>query len=306
MKRCICLAALCLAWLLPAAALGGELVDDSGRRITFNKPFSRIISLYAAHGENLFSLGLDKEIVGVSKGLAYPPAAQNKPRYHYRDDAERFLAARPDLILIRPMIAKGYAHLVERLTRAGVTVVSLQPKGVDQLFDYWRKLGLLTGRVEQAESMIADFKEAVAGFARKASEVPADKQPGVYFESMHKKMKTFAPGAMAVFALTKAGGRNVAADAKGVRDSNIAYYGKEKILSKGDEIEVYLAQLGAMNKVTVSQIKKETGFSIIKAVKQGRVHLVPEEIVSRPTLRLLEGIRLIKSLLFPDRQKAEK
>ena len=91
-----------------------------------------------------------------------------------------------------------------------------------------------------------------------------------------------------------------------MRGTNIAYYGKERILAKANDIEVFLAQLGAMNKVTVSQIENETGFSIIKAVKQGRVHLVPEEIVSRPTLRLLEGIGLIHGLLYPDRNKAEK
>ena len=191
MKRLIFIISVCMILLLPHIAFAAGFVDDSGRRIEFEKPFERIISLYGAHGENLFSLGLDAEIIGVSKGLQYPDKAKQKPRFHYRDDAERFMAARPDLVLIRPMIARGYAHLVDRLTRAGITVVSLQPQGIDQLFDYWQKLGQLTGRDEQAADMIQRFKNEVARYERLASGIAMKQRPGVYFESIHKKMKTF-------------------------------------------------------------------------------------------------------------------
>ena len=42
----------------------------------------------------------------------HPPEAQKRPAFHYREDGEKFLAARPDLVLIRPMIARGYPQLV--------------------------------------------------------------------------------------------------------------------------------------------------------------------------------------------------
>jgi len=50
-----------------------SFTDESGSRITVKEPFKRIISLYGAHTENLFSLGLDLEIIGVSENEAYPP-----------------------------------------------------------------------------------------------------------------------------------------------------------------------------------------------------------------------------------------
>jgi len=67
------------------------IIDKSGNRIIINKPFKRIISLYAAHTENLFSLGLDKEITGVSKNEAYPPQVMTKEIFSYHDDAEKFI-----------------------------------------------------------------------------------------------------------------------------------------------------------------------------------------------------------------------
>ena len=48
-----------------------------------------------------------------------------------RDDAERLLSVRPDLVLVRPMIERGYPAFVSKLEAAGVTVASLQPVGID-------------------------------------------------------------------------------------------------------------------------------------------------------------------------------
>ena len=69
--------------------------------------------------------------------------AEGKEIFSYHDDPERFLATRPDLVLIRPMIARGYPRLVQRMEQSGIRVVSLQPTTVDQLAGYWRFLGQL-------------------------------------------------------------------------------------------------------------------------------------------------------------------
>lgn len=263
-------------------------------------PARRIISLYPAHTENLFALGLDSEIVGVSVSDTWPLAALAKPRFHYRDDPERIIAARPDLVLIRPMIARSYPHLIEKLERVGIRVVSLQPRTVAEIHDYWRELGRLTGRAVAAEAMIAAFETELAAIAGKLATVPAARRKKVYFEAIHDRMKTFAPASIAAFVLERAGGINVAADAPAVRETNIAEYGKERILSRAAEIEVFLAQQGRMNPVSREAIINEPGFSVIRAVRQGAVYLVDEELVSRPTPRLAQGIRQIAAILYPE------
>ena len=275
-----------------------QIIDQAGRRIVIHKPFSRMISLYGAHTENLFSLELSNEIIGVSKHEDFPPPALSKPVYSYHDDPEKFLAARPDLVLIRPMIDRGYPQFIAMLEKAGITVVSLQPGTIDEMFSYWTILGKLTGRQGRAQQNILDFKRSTA--ALRALTKHRHPRKRVYFEAIHNKMKTFAPNSMAIFALECAGGINIAADADPVRDTNIAYYGKERILSRAGEIDVYLAQNGAMNRTTVSTIRREPGFSIIKAVAAGQIYIVDEKIVSRPTMRLLEGIYTIGKYLYPD------
>ncbi len=277
------------------------IYDANGRSIKVERPFKRIISLYGAHTENLFYLGLDSEIIGVARNESYPEAAKKKPVFSAQEDPEKFLGSGADLVLVRPMIERGYPDLIKRLEQSKIAVISLQPGTVDEMYDYWLALGVLTGREVQAEKMVADFKERVEFYKSNIDKQIAQNKitpKRVYFEAIHSKMKTFTPGSMALFALQAAGGINVAVDAAASRGTNIGNYGKEKILSHAGKIDVYLAQNGVMNQVSVDMIKNEPGFGIIKAVKENEIYIIDEMIVSRPCFRLLQGIEQITNILY--------
>nr|WP_320011142.1 ABC transporter substrate-binding protein [uncultured Desulfobulbus sp.] len=293
------LASLLISALLLVAttATAATITDSENKTIVFNKPFKRIISLYSAHTTNLLQMGVQKEIVGCSPSDHQLPGC---PKVRFQDDPERLLALAPDLVLIRPMISRAYPNLVRILERHNVRVVSLQPTKAAELYQYWRDLGSLSGHEEQAEGMITTFTDRLSAIKGQLRLVPDNQRKRVYFESIHRQMKTFAPTSMAIFVLESAGGVNVATDADRMRQTNIAAYGKERILAKADTIDLYLAQTGRMNPVSVDDIMHEPGFSVIKAVRDGQVFLVAEEMVSRPTLELLDGIAFVKSLLYPD------
>lgn len=294
------LLALLLGTMATGSALAADVVvDRAGRRISTERPFTRIISLYPAHTENLFAMGLDAEIIGVPRNTDWPPAARDLPVFSYHDDPERFMAARPDLVLVRPMIDRVYAPFVQKLEQAGITVASLQPVGVTDMFAYWRDLGRLTGRTEAAEDLIREFEAGLAEIRNCLAGIPETERKRVYFEAIHSKMKTFAPEATQIFVLDAAGGINAAPDALQMRQTNIAAYGKERILARGGEIDVFLAQRGAMNPIQREDILSEPGFQAIRAVREGEVHVVDERIVSRPGPRLLEGVRRIAEILYP-------
>jgi len=218
------------------------------------------------------------------------------------------MAAKPDLVLIRPMIAASHAQFVEKLEKAGITVVSLQPVGISDMYEYWKNLGLLTGRDKEAALMTSRFQTAISRIDTLVQGISPKNRRQVYFEAIHDKMRTFAPDSTAIFVLTKAGGINIAAEAGGIniaadaaqrKNTNIADYGKEKILSRAKDIDIYLAQNGTMNRITTDMIKKESGFKVIKAIESDQVYLIDELLVSRPTTRLLKGIFDIGRLLYP-------
>lgn len=279
------------------------ITDSDNRTLAFDRPFTRIISLYPAHTRNLLDLGLDKEIIAVSRS---DDQAGDRARTHFRDDPERLIALRPDLVLIRPMISRSYPQWVERLRQSNIQVVSLQPADMGQLLDYWQTLGKLTGREQAAADLIRSFGRRLAELNRRIAHIPQSMRKKVYFEAIHKRMKTFAPGSMAMFALQTGGGINAADDALQVRSTNIAAYSKERILAKAEEIDVFIAQQGRMNPVTLETILQEPGFSIIKAVRENQVFLIDEKLVSRPTMGLLDAAEAIMHMLYPELIRKEE
>ena len=294
---------ICFLLILTSlSASAGQLLtitDNSGRTTSFEKPFTRIISLYSAHTENLCRLGAAEQIVGISTSDDYPSSILGKKRFSYREDPEKFIGAHPDLVLVRPMIERSYPQFIKKLENAGIKVISLQPGSVAELFDYWKTLGTLAGKKERAEEMTLSFQAGLKKIQDILIPIPADSRPKVYFESIHRKMKTFSPTSIAMYVLDQAGGINIATDAIQVRKTNIADYGKERILNHAAEIDIFLAQNGRMNPVTRQSIFDEPGFNAIKAVRENRVYLIEESLVSRPTYRILEGVEKLNVIFFP-------
>lgn len=273
--------------------------DANGNTVSISAPYKRIISLYSAHTENLCSMGAQNLLVGISRTDDFPQSILHKTRFSYREDSEKFIARRPDLVLIRPMIERSYPQFIEKLRQAKIKVISLQPNSIEKMFDYWKTLAILCGREKEAEAMIAGFKDRINRVQNKLNTFENLQRPKVYFQSIHSKSKTFAPQSIGIFVLEQAGGINIGADAQQVRKTNIAYYGKERLLAKGSKIDIFLAQVGRMNPITRDIIMNEPGYQAIKAVREERVHLIEEQLVSRPTLRIAKGIEKLFDIFFP-------
>jgi iron complex transport system substrate-binding protein len=187
----------------------------------------------------------------------------------------------------------------------GIAVVCLQPTSPGELEPYWLELGRLTGHEPQAKAMAETFAREVAGLRVKTAAIPAGQRKRVFFESIHRQMKTISPDSMAAYVLTNAGAVNLAVDAQPVSGTNIAHFGLERVVALGDTLDAYLAQSGPMNPVSVEEIRSTPGLSGLAAVREGRVFLVDEAQASRPTPRLLEGMRAVYSILYPDNQAKE-
>lgn len=286
-----------LLFLVTASAFAQPIIDNDGKVTQVSRPFQRIISLYGAHTRNLIDMGAGEQIVAIGRSDKQLP---DLLKLSFRDDPERLLVLKPDLVLIRPMLSRSYPQMVERLEENGVAVVSLQPTSVDEMFRYWQQLGVLSGHQDEASKMIARFGAGLVEISKQVERIPEEKRKKVYFESIHKRMKTFAPKSMAMFVLESAGGINIATDAVQVRKSNIAEYSKERILAQAKNIDVFLAQEGRMNKITKEMISNEPGFQVIKAVQEDQIFLVDEKLVSRPTMGLLEGIKNVFTILYSE------
>lgn len=279
---------------------GIRIVDDLGKTIIMKEPAGRIISLYSAHTENLFALGLDDEIIGVGTKDSYPPCVVQKDVFDYRSDPEKVIAVNPDLVLIRPFISKSSPDFVKALENAGINVVCLYPDKFDDFIPYINKLAKLTGKEEEAEKLIINFKKELSEIENITKDIKNKKR--VYFESTEKEYRTITNDCMAANAIRIAGGINVASDARPVKEgSSIASYGAERILARADEIDVYVAQRGAMNAGgTPHSIRIRPGFDTIKAVRENKIYNIDEKLISSPTFRFATGVRELARFFYPE------
>jgi len=55
-----------------------------------------------------------------------------------------------------------------------------------------------------------------------------------------------------------------------------------------------------MNRSTKDIIKKAPGYKAIKAVREGEIYIINEYDVSRPTNGLLDGIKKIGHIVYPE------
>ncbi len=272
----------------------------------------RVVSLYAAHTEILLRLGARGNLVGVSGQETYDgPETEGwkrPPVFSIRDDVEKFLAAKPDVVLVRPMHMAAGSRLVETLGSAGINVYSAQVTRAGDLYQYWRNLAALVGREAEAEALIADFDGRVAAYHQAAERRPAGEKPGVFLEAIHEQVKTFTPDSIPVWLVELAGGRNVADDAKPQAPGLIiADYGPERLLAKADQVDLFIAQDGPMNRTPLARIKKRNIYQPLRAFKTGRVYKMPEDLLARPTPSLLEGLTELAGLtglsVSPDAEK---
>lgn len=277
-----------------------HFTDDFGQEVNLDKPAKRIISLYSAHTENLFSLGLDDEIIGVGKSDAFPPRVRTKEIFDYRSDPEKVITANPDLVLIRPFINRGNPDFVEALQKANITVVSLYPEKFTDFPNYIEKLALLTGKEEEAKALLAEFNNDLEEIQNKTAKI--EPKVKVYFESTENEYRTITEDSMAARAISLAGGINIAKDAKPLREgTSIASYGAEKILEKAEEIDVFVSQRGAMNSGgDEDSISNRPGFHAIKAVREGRIYTINEKFVSSPTFRFAKGVQELARMFYPE------
>ncbi|MDR2459257.1 MAG: ABC transporter substrate-binding protein [Deltaproteobacteria bacterium] len=262
----------------------------------------RIISLYAAHTEVVIRIGAKDSLVGVSEQETYNgPEVQGwtwPMQFSVKDDVEKFLAAAPDIILIRPQHLGTAPHLFDTLKNSGIQVWVKQIIDASDLYNYWTEIGEICGHQKEAQAMIEDFKAKIAPFEENLNK---PNKPGVFLESIYREIKTFTPNSIPEWILGLAGGDNIAKDALPSREGlMVANYGPEKLLEKAEQIEVFISQEGPMNRVSLETMKARDVYQILPAFKNGRVYKIPENIISRPTPSLFEGLQMMHGFIYPE------
>ncbi|MDA8187780.1 MAG: cobalamin-binding protein [Dehalococcoidales bacterium] len=277
----------------PVKTAGSEfplsITDDAGRTVKIEKPAKRIVSLAPSNTEILFALGLGDSVVGVDDYSNYPNEAKSKEKVGSFADTsiEKVVALEPDLVLATNIHVKT---VVPKLETRGLATVVVQPKNLARLLDNIRTVGTLAGKAREAETLADGLQRRVEDIANKTK--TASSRPRVFFE-LDAKLYTVGPGTFADDMIDKAGGANIAADAK----TEWPQLSLEAIVLKDPDI-VFLADHGFGE--TVDKVKGRPGWEKITAVRNDRVIPLDPDLVNRPGPRAVDGLDLMARALHPE------
>ncbi|MDK2821537.1 MAG: cobalamin transport system substrate-binding protein [Clostridia bacterium] len=268
--------------------------DSLDRSVKIEKKPQRIISLAPSATEILFALGLGDKVFGVTKYCDYPPEAKTKEVIGGFSDPnmEKILSLNPDLVLATTMHEKA----VKDLESVDIPVIVLDAKTIEGVMENITLVGKATGHEKEANEVVASMKEKVQKVVEKVKDIPEEDKPTVYYEVFSEPIMTAGPKTIIHDLITQAGGINIGADA----ETDYVEYSVEVLLRKNPEVMI-APDLHGSNTATLENVKKRPGWADISAVKNGKVYILEDDLITLPGPRIVEGLEAIAKVLHPER-----
>src|SRR5437016_11947890 len=184
----------------PPASLA--VTDDAGGPVALTAPARRVVSLLPSFTELLFAIGAGDRLVGRTTWCDYPPEAVRVPSVGdgIPPNVEAVAARHPDLVVLYrsgPNITAA-----EQLERLGIKTVLLDLNRLEDLGPAARRLGVLTGRVASADSLVGAMDSL-------ASQPPAPGSQSLVFIVWDNPAIVIGAGSYLDRLAALAGGRNV-------------------------------------------------------------------------------------------------
>ncbi len=251
----------------------------------------RVISLAPSTTEILFALGLDQEIVAVSRSCNYPPQALTKEKVGtFSDpDIEKILSLKPDLIVCTGL---KQAAVVTKLKQLGLKVCVSDPANFEELFASIKNIAALTGRSAQADTIVGEMRATIKEIRTKVKKTSRNEPLRVYVEIWHGPLVTAGKNSFISEILQIAGAVNIADScAKSYFDITA-----EAVIA-GDPQAILVAYMD--NSDAKLELMRRPGWKDISAIRNSRVYNdINSDIFLRPSPRLADGLKEIYKRLY--------
>ncbi len=265
-------------------------VDDLGRKVYFAKAPVRIVSLAPSITEILFAIGSREQVVGVTEFCDYPVEAKQKPKVGYsRPNLESILALQPDLVMAPRAFLR--ADLLAKLEQLKVPTFIVDPQSFEEIPIRIQTIGRILDRAASADTVAMAMRERIAGVRSKTESLARAR---VLYVLNSQPLITVGPGSFIHQAIGLAGGSNVAAHAT----VPYPHLNMESVLKEDPEIIVF--PIGKAEGIPSGEQQLWQRWTSLSAIKQGRVHHIPSDLLNRPGPRIVEGLERLARIIHPE------
>jgi ABC-type Fe3+-hydroxamate transport system substrate-binding protein len=239
----------------------------------------RIVSLVPNITEELFDLGVQDRIVGVTTYCQRPPEAQSKERVGavVEVNVEKILSLQPDLVIASPLTDHKQ---LQKLQAVGIRVeVFPPPRDFKALCVNFSQIAHMVGREERAREIIQQAERELATIKGKVKGLP---KPRVFVQIGERPLVAAGGDSFIDDFVNCAGGVNIAHEVK------TSVYSREEVVRKNPDI-IIIARMGmAGAREKDAWVKYKT----IRAVQTNRIYMVdPYRFCSPTPLSFVEQVR---------------
>lgn len=245
---------------------------------------TRVVSLAPSLSEIVVELGATDLLVGrLEAGETLPELVNVASVGGYGQlDMERLLSLRPDLILLWP----GSVGVAQRdqLKRLNIPTFTAEPKNLTQLVDQVEGVATALNRAERGRELAARLRARLEQLRQQY----AREQPlRVFYQVWDRPLYTVGGGQIISDALALCGARNVFADVS----LPAPQVSVESVLQRNPDVIIAGTQ---------AQLDAWKAWPQLEAVKQGRLLLLADKGLERPSGQMIEATaRLCEQLAEP-------
>jgi iron complex transport system substrate-binding protein len=280
---------------LVASAQNETTIDDTGAPFTLSGPPRRIVSLAPNVTEILFALGLDQEIVGVTRYCDYPEAAKRKEKIGGLVDPnlEMIKSLSPDLVIA---FRGNPLRTVERLKKLGLPVFVLNiGNDLGSIFPLLGKIGKITRREKEAAALASRLKDRLDAVRDRLGAVTAG--PRVFLALHGTGLWTCGRESYLNDLISRCKARNVA----GGISRNWLHYSLEQLVQDDPEIIIVLARSIPEFEQARDRFLKDARLRGVAAVRTARIRFLDENVASRFGPRLADALEETARNIHPER-----
>jgi iron complex transport system substrate-binding protein len=199
----------------------------------------------------------------------------------------QILAARPDLVIAAvPYQEKAVIEIL----KAGIRFLGLAPKTLADIYTDIASIAGIMGAGEQGQRVITQMQREIEIVrAQTLTSVNSSGRPRVFCEEWGKPLIASQKW---VSELVEAAGGEFVGD-PGLQTT------PEEVLGADPDVLI-AAWCGAGDRVPLEKIVGDRGWQQMRAVQQGRVYCVRDELMNTPAPILVQGLRALAAAIQPD------
>lgn len=275
------------------------VIDDQKRKIEILKKPVRIVSLLPSHTEILFAVGAGDQMVGCTTNCNFPPETSKLKKVSLTNPGsvslETLVAMKPDLVLLGGDYHRGIS---EQLTKLKIPVLSFDPQSMAAIQSSIQRISVATGHVESGDQLIQKLDREMTSIQKQVKPYQKQGKPRVFYQVWDQPLMTAGPTSFIGELIQLAGGDNIFKDVK------LAYpqVSEESLIVRNPDVILLPRTKGGPSDAAeaIRTLSERSGWKQMNAVKNKRVYLLEDDLVSRPGPRVVLGLQKVAQALYPE------